>query len=41
VSRAQLLEHVLGRDFDGSPNIVDVYNGYHAQESRAHRPAAR
>jgi two-component system OmpR family response regulator len=28
VSRAQLLEHVWAENFDGSPNIVDVYIGY-------------
>jgi two-component system, OmpR family, response regulator len=28
VSRAELLEEVWGSDFDGSPNVVDVYIGY-------------
>jgi len=28
VTRAELLEHVWGTDFDGSPNVVDVYIGY-------------
>jgi two-component system, OmpR family, response regulator len=28
VSRTQLLEHVWDDDYDGSPNVVDVYIGY-------------
>jgi two-component system OmpR family response regulator len=28
VSRSELLEEVWGADFDGAPNIVDVYVGY-------------
>jgi two-component system OmpR family response regulator len=28
VSRAQLLEHVWDENYDGSPNIIDVYVGY-------------
>jgi two-component system, OmpR family, response regulator len=28
VSRAELLDDVWGADFDGSPNVVDVYVGY-------------
>jgi DNA-binding response OmpR family regulator len=27
-SRAEILEHVWAPDYDGSPNIVDVYVGY-------------
>ena len=28
VTRSELLEEVWGRDFEGSPNVVDVYVGY-------------
>jgi two-component system, OmpR family, response regulator len=28
ITRAQLLEHVWSAEYDGSPNIVDVYIGY-------------
>jgi len=28
VTRAELIEHVWAEDYDGSPNIVDVYIGY-------------
>ena len=28
VSRAQLLEHVWSEEYNGSPNVVDVYIGY-------------
>jgi DNA-binding response OmpR family regulator len=28
VSRAELLEHVWDENYDGSPNIIDVYVGY-------------
>jgi DNA-binding response OmpR family regulator len=28
VTRVELLEEVWGEDFDGSPNVVDVYIGY-------------
>jgi two-component system OmpR family response regulator len=28
ISRAQLLEHVWSKDYDGSHNVVDVYIGY-------------
>jgi two-component system OmpR family response regulator len=28
ISRTQLLEHVWSSDYEGSPNIVDVYIGY-------------
>jgi two-component system, OmpR family, response regulator len=39
VSRAQLLEHVWAGDFDGSPNIVDVYIGY--LRKKLERPSGR
>jgi two-component system OmpR family response regulator len=39
VSRAGLLEHVWGTDYDGSPNIVDVYVGY--LRKKLERPAGR
>ena len=28
VARAEILDHVWGIDFDGDPNIVEVYVGY-------------
>ena len=28
VSRSQLLEQVWAEDYEGSPNVVDVYIGY-------------
>ena len=28
ISRAQLLDQVWSEDYDGSPNVVDVYIGY-------------
>jgi two-component system, OmpR family, response regulator len=28
ISRSQLLDHVWSSDYDGSPNVVDVYIGY-------------
>jgi two-component system OmpR family response regulator len=39
VSRAELLEHVWAGDFDGSPNIVDVYIGY--LRKKLERPSGR
>jgi two-component system OmpR family response regulator len=39
VSRAELLEHVWAGEFDGSPNIVDVYIGY--LRKKLERPSGR
>jgi two-component system, OmpR family, response regulator len=39
VPRAELLEHVWAGDFDGSPNIVDVYIGY--LRKKLERPSGR
>jgi two-component system OmpR family response regulator len=39
VSRRRLIEHVWGADYDGSPNIADVYVGY--LRKKLERPAGR
>jgi two-component system OmpR family response regulator len=39
VTRAELLDAVWGADFDGSPNVVDVYIGY--LRRKLERPSSR